>query len=45
MKAFMGKGLGLAKFGTHIVFAAGTGILVFLDLIALLIRVNLKLIG
>jgi len=32
----MGKGLGLSKDtkGTHVAFAAGTGILVFVDLIA-----------
>lgn len=40
----MGKGLGLTNFGTHIAFAAGTGVLVFLDLIALLTRLNLGLI-
>lgn len=39
----MGKGLGLSKEGTHMAFVGGTGILVFIDLIALLIRVNLGL--
>lgn len=40
----MGKGLGLTKYGSHLAFAAGTGVLVFLDLIALMIRLNLGLI-
>jgi len=34
----MGKGLALQKEGTHIAFAAGTGILVFIDLVAFLLR-------
>jgi hypothetical protein len=37
-------GLGLSKYGTHIAFVGGTGILAFIDLIALLIRVNLNII-
>jgi hypothetical protein len=40
----MGMGLGLSPEGTHIAFTAGTGILVFVDLIALMIRANLGLI-
>lgn len=38
----MGKGLGIQESGVHIAFAAGTGILVFIDLVAHLIRKNLK---
>ena len=34
----MGKGLQIREGGTHIAFAAGTGCLVFLDLVAHLIR-------
>ena len=44
MKALLGKGLGLQKNGTHIAFTGGTGSLVFIDLIALLLRVNLGLV-
>ena len=33
----MGKGINLQKNGKHIAFTAGTGILVFMDLIAHLI--------
>ena len=44
VKCLMGMGLGLSPDGTHIAFTAGTGILVFVDLIALMIRVNLGLI-
>ena len=40
----MGKGLGLTKDGTYVAFVGGTGILVFVDLIALMLRVNLGLI-
>lgn len=40
----MGKGLLIGKTGTYIAFTAGTGILVFLDLVAFLIRKNLKLL-
>ena len=39
----MGKGLGLKKTGTHIAFTAGTGILVFVDLVAHLVRRHLGL--
>lgn len=40
----MGRGLDIQKEGTHIAFSAGTGILVFVDLVAHLIRKNLKLL-
>lgn len=36
----MGKGLGIQPKGVHIAFAAGTGVLVFVDLVAHLIRKN-----
>lgn len=39
----MGKGLGLSSKGTHVAFVGGTGVLVFVDLIALMIRNNLGL--
>jgi hypothetical protein len=45
IKGPMGKGLGLQKHGTHVFFLAGTGILIVLDLVALLIRVNLGLLN
>lgn len=44
VKAFMGKGLGLTKFGTHVAFVGGTGVLGFMDLVALLIKVDLGLV-
>eukprot|EP00349_Pseudokeronopsis_sp_Brazil_P007869 CAMPEP_0202968852 /NCGR_PEP_ID=MMETSP1396-20130829/14335_1 /ASSEMBLY_ACC=CAM_ASM_000872 /TAXON_ID= /ORGANISM="Pseudokeronopsis sp., Strain Brazil" /LENGTH=82 /DNA_ID=CAMNT_0049695669 /DNA_START=1089 /DNA_END=1337 /DNA_ORIENTATION=+ len=34
----MGKGLDLSPRGTHIIFAAGTGTMVFIDLVAHLVR-------
>jgi hypothetical protein len=34
----MGKGLSAKNNGTHLAFAAGTGVLVFIDLVAHLIR-------
>jgi len=37
----MGKGLDIQPDGTHIAFTAGTGILIFVDLVAHLIRKNL----
>jgi len=40
----MGKGLDLGNTGTHIVFVAGTGCLVFIDLIAHLVRKYLGLL-
>lgn len=44
VKALLGKGLNLQKDGVHVAFAGGTGILVFVDLIALMIRYNLGLL-
>ena len=41
----MGKGLGIHSKGIHVAFAAGTGVLVFIDLVAHLIRKNLNLIS
>jgi hypothetical protein len=38
----MGKGLQIEKSGTHIAFTAGTGCLLFLDLVAHMISKNLK---
>ena len=38
IKGPMGKGLKVEKTGTHIAFTAGTGVLLFLDLVAHLIR-------
>ena len=40
----MGKGLGLQKDGIHVTFVGGTGVLTFMDLVALLIRQNLGLL-
>ncbi len=39
----MGKGLDIQSDGTHLAFTAGTGILVFVDLVAHLIRRNLDM--
>lgn len=44
VKALLGKGLNLKKDGVHLAFVGGTGVLVFVDLIALLIRQNLGLL-
>jgi NAD(P)H-flavin reductase len=44
-KGPMGKGLQIKDGGTHIAFAAGTGCLVFLDLVAHLIRKTAKLLS
>ena len=41
----MGKGLGIQKSGTHAAYLAGTGILIFIDLVAYLIRYNLGLLN
>jgi hypothetical protein len=41
----MGTGLGVTMSGTYIVVTAGTGILIFLDLVAYLIRKHLGLIS
>mmetsp|Transcript_39716 Transcript_39716/g.38275 ORF Transcript_39716/g.38275 Transcript_39716/m.38275 type:complete len:109 (-) Transcript_39716:312-638(-) len=38
VKGPMGKGLDIKREGLHVAFAGGTGILVFLDLVAHLIR-------
>ena len=40
----MGKGLNIKKEGLHVAFTAGTGSLLFLDLVAHLVRKNLKLL-
>ena len=37
----LGKGLDIQPDGVHIAFTAGTGILVFIDLVAHLVRKNL----
>ena len=44
IKGPMGKGLDIQHSGTHIAISAGTGILVFLDLVAHLIRKNLGML-
>lgn len=41
----MGKGLGIMHSGVHIAFTAGTGVLVFVDLVAYMIRKNLGLLS
>ena len=38
MKALLGKGLNLQSEGVHVAFTGGTGVLVFMDLVALLLR-------
>lgn len=40
----MGKGLDIEKTGTHIAFTAGTGLLIFIDLVAHLVRKNCGLL-
>jgi hypothetical protein len=45
VKALLGKGLGISKEGHHIAFVAGTGVLVFIDLVAFLIRQDLDLLS
>ena len=45
MKGPMGKGLQVEKDGVHISFTAGTGCLLFLDLVAHLVRKNLKMLN
>ena len=40
VKGPMGKGLGIRESGVHVAFAAGTGVLVFLDLVMRLILHN-----
>ena len=44
-KGPLGKSLRLQKHGYHVAFLAGTGVLVFFDLVAALARVNLGLIS
>lgn len=41
----MGKGLGIKEQGHYVAFVAGTGVLVFVDLVAFLIRLNLGLLN
>jgi hypothetical protein len=41
----MGKGLGLQNDGLYVAFVGGTGVLVFADLIALMIRQNFGLLN
>ena len=38
----MGKGLQIQQEGTHVAFAGGTGVLVFMDLVAFLVRRNMN---
>lgn len=45
MKALLGKGLNLQSEGVHVAFAGGTGVLVFMDLVALLLRQNTGLLN
>ena len=45
MKGPMGKGLQVDKTGIHIAFTAGTGSLLFLDLVAHIVRKNLKMLN
>jgi hypothetical protein len=40
----MGRGLGIQRSGTHAAYLAGTGVLIFVDLVAFLIRFNLDLL-
>ena len=44
IQGLLGKGLNLQKNGVHVAFTGGTGVLVFIDLVALLLRKNLGLI-
>ncbi len=44
-KALLGKGLCIKNVGHHVAFAAGTGVLVFIDLVAFMIRQNLGLLN
>lgn len=45
VKGPMGKGLQMKDHGLHIAFCAGTGVLVFLDLVAYLLLQSTKLLG
>lgn len=40
----MGKGLGIDPTGTNVAFLAGTGVLVFIDFVAYIMRANLGLL-
>jgi len=44
LKGPLGKGLSIMQKGTHIAFTGGTGILVFIDLVAHLLRKVLGLL-
>ena len=41
----MGRGLRPKQSGIHIAFSAGTGVLIFMDLVAYLIRQELEIQG
>lgn len=43
VKGPMGKGLMVKQTGVHVAFAAGTGVLVFVDLVMQLALVNMQL--
>ena len=43
IKGPMGRGLEITKSGLHVAFCAGTGVLVFLDLVAHLLMRNVFL--
>jgi len=45
VKALLGKGLNFKREGAHVAFTGGTGVLVFMDLVALLLRYNLGLLN
>ncbi len=45
MQGPMGKGLEIQRKGVHIAYTAGTGVLVFVDLVAHLIRKNLGMLN
>jgi NAD(P)H-flavin reductase len=45
VKGPMGKGLGIDPEGINVAFAAGTGVLVFVDLVAHLVRKNLGMLS
>jgi hypothetical protein len=45
VKALLGKGLNLQSEGVHVAFTGGTGVLVFMDLVALMIRQTLGLLN
>lgn len=43
VKGPMGKGLMVKTTGVHVAFAAGTGVLVFVDLVMMLALANLRI--